>query len=54
MLLLVSTQAEETRDIDYATTVSYDKKARKWDEEDILTRRADKEAYQNLTKEVYA
>ncbi|CAE7561997.1 unnamed protein product, partial [Symbiodinium microadriaticum] len=47
-------RAQKTRDIQYATTVSHEKKAKQWDKEDINVRREERKAYQDLTKDVYA
>ena len=38
----------------YATTISHEKKAQQRDKEDITVRRGERQAYQNLTKDVYA
>jgi hypothetical protein len=38
----------------YATTISHEKKAKQWDKESIETRRDERHAYRDLTKEVYA
>lgn len=38
----------------YATTISHEKKAQQRDAEDITTRRAEREAYKDLEKDVYA
>lgn len=37
----------------YATTISYEKRAQRRDEEEIRIRREERETYKNLTKEVY-
>eukprot|EP00602_Paraphysomonas_sp_CaronLab_P003915 CAMPEP_0185039458 /NCGR_PEP_ID=MMETSP1103-20130426/36337_1 /TAXON_ID=36769 /ORGANISM="Paraphysomonas bandaiensis, Strain Caron Lab Isolate" /LENGTH=1261 /DNA_ID=CAMNT_0027578349 /DNA_START=138 /DNA_END=3923 /DNA_ORIENTATION=- len=46
-------KTQESRGLPYATSVAFETKALQWDKEDIITRRKERRAYRDLTKDVY-